>query len=104
MLVPQLVNSSTSFAAMLEEARAAESKRDFISKCSISLKECRESHVRLRVMEVSGIGPPDEARILGSEANELIAIVTTIARNTRRNARLDPSSRSTHSKFQLPNS
>lgn len=104
MLVPQLVNSSTSFAAMLEEARAAESKRDFISKCSIGLKECRESHVRLRVMEASGIGPPEEARELSREANELIAVVTAIARNTRRNAGLSRPDRPTNSKFQLPHS
>jgi len=34
ILTPQLLNCSTSLAAMLEEARAAESTRDFISKCS----------------------------------------------------------------------
>jgi hypothetical protein len=36
MMVPQLVNCSTSTASMLEEAKAAESDRDFISKCCIS--------------------------------------------------------------------
>jgi four helix bundle protein len=49
LMVPQLINCSTSLAGMLEEARGAESRRDFISKCSIGLKETRESHVRLRV-------------------------------------------------------
>jgi four helix bundle protein len=46
--VPQLLASSTSIAANLEEARAAESTPDFISTCCISLKECREAHVRKR--------------------------------------------------------
>jgi len=32
MMVPQLVNCSTSLPSMLEEARAAESRRDFISQ------------------------------------------------------------------------
>ena len=84
MMVPQLVNCSTSPAGMLEEARAAESRRDFISKCSIGLKELRESWTRLRVMEACRIGPADTARELVREANELVSIVTAIVRNTRR--------------------
>ena len=54
MMVPQLINCSTSLPSMLEEARAAESRRDFISKCTIGLKEARESWTRLRVCEACG--------------------------------------------------
>jgi len=86
MMALQLVNCSTAPAAMLEEARAAESRRDFVSKCSIALKELRESLVRLRVMEACRIGSPTDARHLIGEANELIAIVGAIVRNTKRNA------------------
>jgi len=86
MMVPQLVSCSTSFAGMLEEARAAESKRDFISKCSIGLKECREARTRLRVCYACQLGPPADARRLIQEAHELIAITGAIVRNTRRNA------------------
>jgi four helix bundle protein len=89
MLVQQLVNSSTSFAAMLEEARAAESRRDFISKCSIGLKECRETLLRLRVMTDCRIGASEEAARLSREAQELVAIVGAVIRNTRRNAGID---------------
>jgi hypothetical protein len=35
LMVPQLLACSLSFATMLEEARAAESDADFISKCCI---------------------------------------------------------------------
>jgi four helix bundle protein len=86
MMVPQVVNCATSFATMLEEAKAAESTPDFISKCSISLKESRESWTRLRVYHACRIGPEVEARDLVREASELIAIMTAIVRNTRRNA------------------
>jgi four helix bundle protein len=86
MMVPQLASCTLSFATMLEEARGAESTRDFISKCSISLKECRESWTRLRVYEACCIGSQTVARELVQEANELISIVTAIVRNTRRNA------------------
>src|SRR6266851_10396820 len=84
-MVPQLLDCSLSFATMLEEARAAESDADFISKCCISLKECRESWTRLRVCQKCQIGPQREATALAQEGNELIAIVTTIIKNKRRN-------------------
>ena len=83
VMVPQIVNCSTSIAAMLEEARAAESRRDFISKCCVSLKEAREAHLRLRICERCQTGPPAEARLLVQEANALVAIIGTIVRNTR---------------------
>jgi len=86
MMVPQLVNCSTSLAGMLEEARAAESKRDFISKCCIGLKECREAGTRLRVCHTCQLGPRREAEALVQEAQELTLIVGAIVRNTRRNA------------------
>jgi four helix bundle protein len=86
IMVPQLVDSASSSATMLEEARAAESTRDFISKCSISLKESRETWTRLRMYHTCRLGPEAEARDLVREANQLISIVTAIIRNTRRNA------------------
>jgi four helix bundle protein len=101
VMTPQLLNSSTSVPSMLEEARAAESRRDFVSKCSISLKECRESHVRLRINEACGIGPQQEARALRIEAGELVAIISAIVRNTKRNGGLT-SKRRTNSR--IPNS
>src|SRR5256885_2028569 len=84
MMVPQLLDCSLSFATMLEEARAAESDADFISKCSIGLKECRESWTRMRVCERRKKGPQPAATHLVREGNELIAIVGTIIANKRR--------------------
>jgi four helix bundle protein len=90
LLTPQLIGCSSSVSAMLEEARAAESKRDFISKCSIALKECRECHVRLRVLEQCHIGTTSEVTTLRQEAGELVAIISAIVRNARRNAGVAP--------------
>jgi four helix bundle protein len=84
LMVPQLLACSLSFAAMLEEARAAESDADFISKCCISLKECRESWTRMRVCARRKIGPQQEVRELVQEGNELISIVTAIVNNKRK--------------------
>jgi four helix bundle protein len=94
MMVPQLLNCSTSVASMLEEARAAESRRDFISKCCIGLKEAREAHVRLRVCAECRVGPSEDARALLGESNEIVAILGAIVRNTRRNAGIVTAGRS----------
>jgi four helix bundle protein len=88
MIVPQLLNCSTSLPSMLEEARAAESRRDFISKCSIGLKEGRETWTRLRVCQACQLGHREETRELANEAGELVAIIGAIVRNARRNAGL----------------
>jgi four helix bundle protein len=109
LMVPQLLSCSLSFATMLEEARAAESTADFISKCSIGLKECRESWTRLRVCAKCRIGRQREASELADEANQLVAIVTAIIRKTKRNAapaghRVRRKASRPGYEFQIPNS
>lgn len=86
ILAPQLVRCGTSIGANLEEARGGESRRDFASKCAISLKEAREARFRLRVAVATGIGPAPEAQALAEEAEELAAILGAIVRNARQNA------------------
>jgi four helix bundle protein len=88
ILAPQLVRCSTSVGANLEEARGGESRRDFISKCAIALKEARESRYRLLLVLETGIGPSEDARALALEAEELAAILGSIVRNARHNASL----------------
>jgi four helix bundle protein len=77
-LTRQLLRAGTSIGANLEEADAAQSKPDFVSKCTIALKEARESHYWLRLLRASG-KMQDGDRLL-SDANELVAILTTIVR------------------------
>jgi four helix bundle protein len=85
-MTSQLIRSSTSVAASLEEARGAESRPDFISKCSIGLKEARESHVRLRVCHRTSLGPRKSAELLIDEARQIASVIGAIVRNSRRNA------------------
>ena len=63
-MMPQLLNAGTALYPMLEEARAAESTRDFVSKCSVGLKEIREAHGRLRYHVTCRIGPTSDAQAL----------------------------------------
>ncbi len=50
VLSRQILKSGTSIGANIEEAQGAHSKRDFIAKVQISLKEARETHYWLRLM------------------------------------------------------
>jgi four helix bundle protein len=75
--------AATSIGANLEEADAAQSRADFISKCNISLKEAREARYWLRIIE--RFVKFDRVPILIHEATELIAILTTIVRKSREN-------------------
>jgi four helix bundle protein len=50
----QLLDSSTSIGANVEEAQAGQSRADFISKYAIALKEARETIYWLRLLEASG--------------------------------------------------
>src|SRR5687767_6143255 len=51
---PQLVRSVTGAGANYEEARAAESRDDFIHKVFVAAKELREAIYWLRFIELSG--------------------------------------------------
>jgi four helix bundle protein len=89
LLARQLIDAANSGNATLAEAQSAESDADFVSKLCIALKEFRETHARLRVLQLRRIGPTNEVADLCSEANQIIAIVVTIIANKRRHAGID---------------
>ena len=53
-LVNQLERSSTSIGANIHEAQYAQSKKDFISKLEIALKESNETSYWLKLMNQTG--------------------------------------------------
>ncbi|MDQ3279950.1 MAG: four helix bundle protein [Acidobacteriota bacterium] len=77
----QASSAATSIGANLEEADAAQSRADFISKCNISLKEARETRYWLRILSRFVRSKRLEALI--AEATELIAILTAIVKKSR---------------------
>lgn len=82
-LEKQLLRSGTSIGANLAEARAAESRKDFTSKCSIALKEACETHYWLLLFENTGLAETETVTPLSCEYGELIAMLTAIVRTTR---------------------
>ena len=78
----QLLRSSSGIGSNLEEARGAQSRADFHAKVRISLKEARESHYWLRLLRDSECVQAARIAPLLQEANEIVAILTTIAKKT----------------------
>jgi four helix bundle protein len=79
----QLVRSATSAGANYAEARAAESRLDFVHKVSLALKEMREASYW--VCLAGEAGWIKDIRALRIEAGELAAILAASARTARQN-------------------
>lgn len=74
-LAGQLVRSGTSPALNYGEAQSGESRKDFIHKLKIILKELRETHICLRVvLKASLYEQNDIITNVIQENNELISI------------------------------
>ena len=67
----QLVRSGTSPAPNYAEACAAESKRDFIHKLGIALKELRETRSWIKLILKSDLLPESRMSELLDESNQL---------------------------------
>lgn len=75
VLSKQLLRSGTSIGANIREASFAQSKSDFISKMSISLKEVSETMYWLELMEETEYISADIANSLKEDARELLRIL-----------------------------
>lgn len=75
LLSDQLLRAGTSPALHYGEAQGAESKRDFVHKMKVALKELRESHAALRIIQKAGLlqdsGLLENVR---KECSEMVAI------------------------------
>lgn len=80
-----MLRSGTSVAAHCREASRARSDAEFVSKLGGALQEADETELWLELLtEECGIDPALVHPLL-NEASELIAIMTTIVRKTRKN-------------------
>ncbi len=74
-LAGQLIRSGTSPALNYGEAQSGESRRDFIHKIKIVLKELRESYICLKIIYRTKLYKTEEKiNIAIKECNELISI------------------------------
>lgn len=72
----QILRSGSAPALIYAEVRGAESDKDFKHKMSLVLKELRETHVNLQIVQRSKIFPSHRLEELLNEANQLVAIFT----------------------------
>ena len=85
VLSKQLIRAGTSIGANIEEAIAAQSKKDFLAKMSIALKEARETHYWLRVLRDSGLTTEMETEAHLPACQELVRLLSSITLTTREN-------------------
>lgn len=70
----QLIRSGTAPAPNYGEARAAESRKDFIHKLKVSLKELRETLIWLQIIKRKPLVDPRKMADIIVECDELISI------------------------------
>jgi four helix bundle protein len=83
----QVIRSSTSPLANYGEVQGAESRRDFIHKLGICLKELRETRAWLKLTVSLGLCADPAADVVLHECDELLAILATSIRTARLNGR-----------------
>ena len=84
ILSKQILRSGTSIGANVEEAIAAQSKKDFISKLSIANKEARETKYWLKLYQSSNLVKVEVDSYL-KEIESIINILTKIIKTSSEN-------------------
>lgn len=84
-LCSQVLDSGTSVGANIEEAVGGSSRKDFINKLQIAYKEARETRYWLRLLKEGEILEKKLADSFLRDCDELIAILTSILRSSKRN-------------------
>ncbi|MEK6152050.1 four helix bundle protein [Flavobacteriaceae bacterium 3-367] len=83
VLSKQILRSGTSIGANVNESVAAVSKRDFVYKLGISLKEARETTYWLNLLKDSGYIDHRVFHKLNKDCDEIIKILNSIILTTK---------------------
>ena len=82
VLADQILRSGTSIGANIREAMRGQSKRDFLAKMNIALKEANETEYWLELIGATELAGDDVEIILG-ECRELCRILSSIVRTSK---------------------
>lgn len=80
----QLIRSSTSIGANIEEALGGQSKKEFLHRYTISYREARESKYWIRLMKALDLLDTQTSDELMNDAEELCRIIGKIQITTRK--------------------
>jgi len=87
VLAKQLLRAGTSIGANIEEAGAAQSRKDFLHKMSIASKEARETNYWLRLIQEAEISPTIDFSTYLEDSLTLIRLLTAIVKTTAQKMR-----------------
>jgi four helix bundle protein len=85
VLSKQVLRSGTAVGALIREAEHAQSKADFISKMSISLKEANETVYWLELLHQSDYMDQSAFDSIGADATEVLKLLISIVKKSRAN-------------------
>ena len=85
VLSKQLLRSGTSIGANVNEALYGQSKKDFISKLHISLKEASETQYWLELLNATNFLDEKEFKSISSDNIEILKILTSIIKTSKEN-------------------
>jgi len=83
VLSKQLLRSGTSIGANIREGSNAQSKKDFISKMNIALKEAAESEYWLELLHETDYISDDEFKSMYNDVGELNRLLISIVKTSR---------------------
>jgi len=87
VLAKQLLRSGTSIGANLTEAQYSVSKKEFLVKATISLKECAETEYWLDLLKDINLIKPNEHTSIMTDCKELLRLLISITRTTKTNTK-----------------
>ena len=79
----QFLRSGTSIGANVKEAINAQSKKDFISKYSIALKEASEAEYWIELLAAGQYFDARESKSLLADINEVISLLTASVKTAK---------------------
>ena len=85
ILSKQLLRSGTSIGANISEATNSQSKKEFIAKMNISLKEAAETEYWLELLKESDYITLKEFESINFDCNEIKSLLVAIIKSTNNN-------------------
>ena len=79
----QVLNSGTSIGANISEAVNGQSRKDFLSKMNIALKEASETEYWLTLLHNTGYLSETQYRSIHTDCIELVKLLTSIVKTTK---------------------
>jgi four helix bundle protein len=82
-LAKQLLRSGTSIGANLSEAQYAISKKEFLAKATISLKECAETEYWLDLLKETNLLTPEEYTDIIKDCKDILHLLISTVKTTK---------------------